>query len=145
MRRDYLLPLPNPDFSGGLRHRAVYSDAVGFSRKLLGMLPDVGDNASPLLASDEAIGFWSEHSDRCGLDSWCAALNFRPSQRNFLGRWGAKGSSDKYVRTALRIIETLQGVAARAARAIHRGGPDYSGEEQTLYGLKVMLREKGIR
>ena len=106
------------------------------------MLPDSGDSTSPFLESDEAIGFWSEHSDRCGLDSWCAALNFGPSQRICLGRWGAKGSSDKYVRTALRIIETLQVVAARAARATHRGGPDYFGEEQTLYGLKVKLKEK---
>ena len=36
--RDYLLPLPRPDLAGGLRRQALYSDAVGFSRTLLGSL-----------------------------------------------------------------------------------------------------------
>ena len=29
--RDYLLPLPNVDFSGPRKARAIYSDAMGFS------------------------------------------------------------------------------------------------------------------
>ena len=94
--------------------------------------------------SESAIGFGSEHSDRCGLDSWCAALNFGACQRNVLGRWGAQGPSDKYVRTAMRIIETLQNVAARAARDMLQHGPDWFGEEQTLYGLKEDMRNRGI-
>ena len=70
--RDYLLPLPNQTFSGPMKRRAVYSDAVAFSRRLLGNLK-VGDSEEFLLC-DEAVTYWSEHSDRCGLDTWCAAL-----------------------------------------------------------------------
>ena len=36
--RDYLLPLPNATFTAHLRLRAVYSDVVGFSTKLVGQL-----------------------------------------------------------------------------------------------------------
>ena len=64
--RDYLLPLPNADFSGPRKARAIYSDAMGFSRQLLPGLEDFDESAlvPPLVAS-----YFTEHSDRGGLDS----------------------------------------------------------------------------
>ena len=105
--RDYLLPLPNATFTAPPRHRAVYNDVVGFSKKLLGQLTTDQCDGEHLLI-DEALTFWSEHSDRCGLDTWCAAIGHGSSHRDFLGKRGAHGSSDKYVRTSFRIVEALQ-------------------------------------
>ena len=92
--RDYFLPLPNNDFSGSIGKRARYSDAVGFSRSLLGMLVD--DEGEKLL-EPESICFWSEHSDRAGLDSWLAAMSVGSDVRRFVGRWAVKNSEDGYV------------------------------------------------
>ena len=36
------MPLPNDDLSGSIGKRARYTDAVGFSKSLLGMLVDDG-------------------------------------------------------------------------------------------------------
>ena len=138
--RDYLLPLPNADFSGARKARAVYSDAMGFSRQLLLGLEDFDQSAlvPPLVA-----GYFTEHSDRGGLDSWCAALQVGKWRRDFLGRWAASGSADKYVRTALRVVESLQCQAAAAARKVWAGGPDLFGEEHLLAELHAFLLEKG--
>jgi hypothetical protein len=69
--RDYLLPLPNENFDGELGRRALYTDAAGFSRQLLRGLQLSGDNQLALLLSESAH-FWTENSDRSGLDTWSA-------------------------------------------------------------------------
>lgn len=141
--RDYLVPLPASDFASALPRRALYSDCVGFSRSLLGSLRSPGLEPNRLLLQ-MAVVYWSEHSDRAGLDSWCAALGHGTSRRNFLGRWAAGGSADKYVRAAFRTVEGLQLAAAEAARLAHRGGPDIFGEEGTLLALEGFLLERGV-
>ena len=88
-----------------------------------------------------AARFWTEHSDRCGLNSWHACLGTDKSERSFLGRWGVKGSTDTYVRTAVRIVERLQCQGALAAIKSHGGGADSLGEEQTLRDLGVYMRK----
>ena len=105
-------PLPTSDLQGVQKPRAVYSDATGFSRALLASLADDEGNA---LLPLEACTFWSEHSDRAGLDGWCAALGLAEPKRGFLGRWAARGFADIYVRTACRVVENLQRLAARFA------------------------------
>ena len=52
--------------------------------------------------------------------------------RSFLGRWAVKGSTDTYVRTAVRVVENLQLLAVRHARCSASFGPDYYGEEHIL-------------
>ena len=141
--RDYLVPLPAADFASALPRRALYSDCVGFSRSLLGSLRLPGPEPQRLLLA-EAVVYWSEHSDRAGLDSWCSTLGHGISRRNFLGRWAAGGSADKYVRAAYRTVEGLQLAAAETARAALRGGPDIFGEEGTLLALESFLLERGV-
>ena len=141
--RDYLVPLPSADFAGALPRRALYSDCVGFSRSLLGSLRLPGQEPQRLLLA-EAVVFWSEHSDRAGLDSWCSALGHGTSRRNFLGRWAAGGSADKYVRAAYRTVEGLQLAAAETARAALRGAADVFGEEGTLMELESFLLGRGV-
>ena len=136
-KRDYFLPLPGEALAGVTKRRALYTDAQGFSLGLMASL--TGPDGLALLPPG-GPEFWSEHSDRSGLDSWCAALGFEKSQRNFLGRWAAKGSSDIYVRTALRITENLQKCAAKHAKEAFQGGPDYFGEEEVLQGFTAHLQ-----
>ena len=69
--RDYLLCLPLPDFSGPCGRRAKYTDAQSFSKALMASLK--APDGSPLL-EQEAIHFWTEHSDRAGVDSWLSAI-----------------------------------------------------------------------
>ena len=126
--RDYLLPLPSPDLTGVTKRRAEYSDCVCFSRQLMGSL--VSEDGG-LLLHPSAVAFWTEHSDRAGIDSWLAALGVTAADRSFLGRWGAKGGADLYARTAYRIVENLQLTAAVHARDLASGGADHFGEEHT--------------
>ena len=139
--RDYLLPLPAEDLQSSRRTQALYSDCAGFSQALLRSLKD---EAGAALLLPEACSFWSEHSDRAGLDSWCAALSIEESERNFLGRWAAKGSAGVYVRTACRVVENLQEISARHAQASLDFGPDFFGEEGLLRDLAAHLRQKGV-
>ena len=110
-------------------------------RSLLGSLRASDGTA---LLSHTACRFWTEHSDRAGLDGWCMALGVSEPERSFLGRWAAKGSTDAYVRTAVRVVENLQLLAARHARASAAGGPDFYGEEHILHELRRFLSEAGL-
>ena len=139
--RDYLLPLPTEDLKAARRTRAVYSDAAGFSRAILASLHHEDGNA---LLLPEACSFWREHSDRAGLDSWAACLRVDEPERAFLGRWGAKGSANVYVRTAARVIENIQRVVSQYARESLDDGPDYFGEEGLFRDLAAHLRAKSV-
>ena len=87
--------------------------------------------------------FFTEHSDRAGLDSWAAALGVGASERAFLGRWRAGGSTDAYVRTALRVVENVQLLAASRAQQSLRAGPDFFGEEELLTRMRKYLAGRG--
>ena len=65
-------------------------------------------------------------------------------KRDFLGRWSAQGTTDKYVRTAFRVVESIQVRVARLGRRSMRGGPDFFGEEQALTQLSEFLFTKGL-
>ena len=103
-------------------------DAAGFSRQLLRGLPLSAENPRPLLLADSAR-YWTEHSDRSVLDTWSASAGATRWKRDFLGRRSEQGSSDKYVRTAWRIIEAIQVKVARLAREFPNSSPDFFGEE----------------
>ena len=91
------------------------------------------------LLEPEVGNFWTEHSDRAGVDSWLAALGVDKDLRGFVGRWAISTSQDLYVRTAMRVVENMQILAARHARASFNGGPDFFGEEHLLLQLEAFL------
>ena len=139
--RDYFLPLPSRDLQGVVRTRAAYSDASAFHKSVLAALVD--DEGLALLLPG-AVAFWQRlHGERAGLSSWCATLGVSEADRGFLGRWAARGSQDVYVRTAIRICENLQNLAARYGRRSLASGPDYYGEEHLLAQLRAHLVETG--
>ena len=140
--RDYLIPLANSDLTAPLRRRAEYSDVAGYQKALLGHLL-MEDGHSWLLPLPDAVAFWTTHSARAGLDSWVAAMGAQESERSFLGRWAKKGSTDSYVRTALRVVENLQVAASTEATKAFQGGADTFGEEEVLASLRSRLVSKG--
>jgi hypothetical protein len=141
--RDYLVPLPDSNLEGTCGLKAQYSDALGLTRELLRRLPQAEDNSKPLL-SETASRFWSEHSDRAGCSGWLASLGVPADQRGFLGRWAVTPTADQYVRVAIRVVENLQNMAAKAARRSLRGGCDFFGEEAVLEDLRRFLLTKGF-
>ena len=92
----------------------------------------------------EAVGFWSEHSDRAGVDGWLATLGVEQSLRAFVGRWSRQGAADLYVRTSLRVTENLQRLSAVHAQDSFQGGADHFGEEHLLDQLRSYLRAQGV-
>ena len=70
-----------------MRRRAVYSDCVGFSRQLMSSLLTQDGEA---LLHQASITFWTEHSDRAGIDSWLAAIGVTAADRSFLGAGARK-------------------------------------------------------
>lgn len=112
--RDYFLPLPTDDWSGAQRIMADYADAAALSKHLLRQLRQPVKTAgqwtlshTPLLAVDAIGSFWSEHSERNWLISMLAAIGVPPEERKYVGRWGVS-SADEYLRTAQRVIFSLQ-------------------------------------
>ena len=139
--RDFLLPLPaDGGFAAASRRRALYSDSAAFSQSLWASLVDA--EGEPLLPHG-AGSFFTEHSDRAGLDSWAASLGVGSSERAFLGRWRASGSTDSYVRTALRVVENVQLLTASRAQESLDYGPDFFGEEELLTGMRKHLVARG--
>ena len=95
--KDYLLPLADESLQGCVERRAEYSDAIYYSRNLLGMLTtreSLRAEAQALLG-ETAVKHWTEHSDRAGLSSWLAGTGVAKSVRSFLGRWAVRGSADQ--------------------------------------------------
>jgi hypothetical protein len=127
--RDFFLPLPDDSLNGVAKRRARYTDSAGFSAALLKTLTN--EEGAALLPGQTG-SYWTEHSDRSGLDGWAAALGVGDSERGFLGRWAAKSSTDSYVRTAIRVVENIQLLTTRYARRSRAGGPDFFGEEHVL-------------
>ena len=86
--RDYFLPIPTADLAGVRLVEARYADGVAMSRCCLGLLK--GSDGAPLLR-EESIGFWSEHSERATLPSWCGCLpQFPASWLDVLGVSGGR-------------------------------------------------------
>lgn len=125
VQRDYMLPLPNSDCGGALKLR--------FTWVLPASVKDPGGQAS---FPPPACTYWTEHSDRAGLDDWCATLGVGDAERGFLGGWAVKTSTDAYARTACRVVENLQRLAASYTRKTLGGAPDDFGEEPTLLGVR---------
>lgn len=73
--RDYLVPKPQPNLMGFRKSMVKYPDALIMGRALLRELPllleaQEGDEARAdgRLIDLEAVGFWSEHSERGSMD-----------------------------------------------------------------------------
>ena len=146
VKRDYLLPLPSPDFQGVRRGPVLYADALNMTRTMLrellvyqlvaGKSPKAIVPAETLLHADAAV-FWSEHSDRAQLISWAACCKVEQSAMDALGRWRA-GCSSEYIRTSRSLVVSAQGTIAKSLWRC-RASADLFGEEALFLSLRSHL------
>ena len=134
IERDYFLPWPTVDFLDTCRKRARYSDSRHLSRSLLSALKtETGED----LLLPEAVSFWTERSDRSGVDGWLATLGVDQSLRSFVGRLSKQGAAD-------RVTENLQKLAAAHAKDSFSGGADHFGEEHMLDQLRAHFLSQDV-
>ena len=79
-----------------------------------------------------------------GCTSWLTAIGVPKPERDFLGRWAVTAMADAYARTAQRVVENLQILAARAAKLVFNGGPDLFGEEEVVEDLRAFLLTRRV-
>jgi hypothetical protein len=122
--RDYLMPM----YPCGLedldeRRPATYDDFVVMTRVVYARLRecffDEGRwvaGRGPLLLP-ELYKLWTEHSERNWIVSMAAASGIPREERQMLGRWAVKESSDEYIRSAQRIVARIQCTLLEKLRA----------------------------
>ena len=138
--RDYFLMLPTPDLNGVVPAEARYADAVAMSRAVLTKLrrPDGG----PLLVDDRLASFWTEHSERATLPSWCGTLaKFPEDWIAVLGRWGSSTGSG-HVRTHRKRVSEMQVTVVEIIRE-GRAWKQFA-EEDLLQGLLEYMSSLGM-
>ena len=146
-KRDYFLALPTSDLMGVRRAEAGYSDALSMSRALLlecevSRVADSGDLRGPLVLDSHVLSYWTEHSERSNMPSWCASLGYTSEWTDLLGRWGSSGS-DCYVRTHQSRVEKMQ---AEVASVVQAGSDltDRFHEDEAAALLAKHLESKGV-
>eukprot|EP00435_Cladocopium_sp_Y103_P024747 s3417_g6.t1 len=96
------------------RRPASYEDFVVMSRLVYSSLKECffehgrwisGRNA---LLLPELVRYWTEHTERNWVISVAAASGIGREERQMLGRWAVKESSDEYIRSAQRIVGMVQ-------------------------------------
>eukprot|EP00435_Cladocopium_sp_Y103_P037583 s1418_g10.t1 len=122
--RDYLVPsYPESLEDLDRRRPASYDDFVLMTRLVYSRLKDCQFDGtkwvtgrSPLLLFD-LYRMWTEHSERNWLISMAASTQIHREERQALGRWAVKESSDEYIRAAQRIVARVQGEVLARLRA----------------------------
>jgi len=122
--RDYLMPM----YPCGLedldeKRPATYDDFVVMTRVVYARLRecffDEGRwvaGRGPLLLP-ELYKLWTEHSERNWIVSMAVASGIPREERQMLGRWAVKESSDEYIRSAQRIVARIQCTLLEKLRA----------------------------
>ena len=120
--RDYLLPRPATTRRGQTPYELRYSEGVVCSAAVLRELrPMAGEGTGDPLLPLGALGFWTEHSARCTLPCWAAAVGFERAWTDHLA-WRAE-VSEIYVRTMhLKVAQLQRTVAERIRSGLQ--GPD---------------------
>eukprot|EP00435_Cladocopium_sp_Y103_P059148 s1782_g21.t1 len=145
--RDYLVPT-YPESMEDLERRrpASYEDFVLTTRLVYSRLKEAQFDGSrwiggrsPLVLPD-LYRLWTEHSERNWLITMAASTGIHREERQALGRWAVKESSDEYIRAAQRIVSKIQAevlVRLRNDRdwELRHAGLD-SVEEGILKGIK---------
>ena len=112
--RDFFLVLPGHTLNDIRISEATYADSVAMTRALFARLPDASGE-SPLLDAS-LVNFWTEHSARATLPSWCACFHQFPSSwLDLLGRWGT-GRSATYIRTQQQRVKKMQDTVSSTVR-----------------------------
>ena len=92
-----------------------------------------------LVSEEEALGFWSEHSERVTMSSWAAALGIK---QEVIKRWGRWRPSE-YVKTTKVLVSQAQ---RNVAEVLKETGmiKDLLGEDEVMEALKKRLKERSV-
>eukprot|EP00435_Cladocopium_sp_Y103_P013651 s235_g3.t1 len=132
--RDYLVPMYPESLEDLERRRpASYEDFALMTRLVYSRLKDaqfdgnrwVGGR-SPLLLP-ELYRLWTEHSERNWLVTIAASTGIHREERQALGRWAVRESSDEYIRAAQRIVSRVQAEVLARLRADREWDLRHSG------------------
>ena len=93
----------------------------------------------PLFITPEAVGLWTEHSDRSVLKTM---MGGNEEYTNRLGRWRAE-ASDEFLRANRRLVESAPGGFATRMRSAP-GLPDVADEEVVLCAMQRRLGEHAV-
>ena len=164
--RDYLVPKPQPNLMGFRKSMVKYPDALIMGRALLRELPlllearDGGHvRADGRLIDLEAVGFWSEHSERGSMDTWMELAKVPKEIRCMLGRW-ATSNEEGYLRhleasvcgAQVKVAEMLRSpptaelaahedeVVKKLSRYLEGRGMDQSRIDRQVFRLQSSLR-----
>ena len=151
--RSFFLPLPSKDLQTFSTKEPTYIQNCTTARKLVeearhveceGDLEGFGNVYKPgkdSITLPGAQGFWSGHSDRGTLPTWCSALGISTDRVNKLGRWRPE-DSEEYCRVAKGIILATQ--AEVAARLRSAGNGDICHEAEVLKDLRTFCIDRGL-
>ena len=114
-KRDFLVPRPTRNLQGCRPVLASYNDLATASRMLLSLLRAPayyeGDwflTDELLLGENEVLRVFTEHSERSCMSTLAAWAVIDRERRDYLGRWHIVESADVYVRSAWRVVSSLQ-------------------------------------
>ena len=148
--RDYFLPGPNKDWSGGARKFLNLQNLNSYMRYVLSVVKKPlrgGRNAMSWMESGEPFisgeitNFWSGHSGRHWLPTHAANVGIPKEQRDYLGRWQAGAQeSNAYVLSAKQIVTSIQRDVNRAICEGHVG----LTEGELIEELKRYGEERGV-
>ena len=148
--RDYFLPSPNKDWSGGARKFLSLQNLNSYMRYVLSIVKKPlrgGRNvkswmeSGETLTSGELTNFWSGHSGRHWLPTHAANIGIPKEQRDYLGRWQAGAQeSNAYVLSAKQIVTSIQRDVNKAICEGHVG----LTEGELIEELKNYGQERGV-
>ena len=114
-KRDFLVPRPTRNLCACRPVLASYNDLATASRLLLTTLkmPAFRGDAwslseEPLFSNDELLRVFTEHSERGCMATLAAWAGIDRERRDYLGRWHIVESADVYVRSAWKVVTSLQ-------------------------------------
>ena len=148
--RDYLMPLPSPEWDGLVEVMADSSDILAIERTMIEMLKapvftrtarGVTWTSSPRPLLPKGMGdSWSTHSARKVLPSLAGALQaIPPWEVDQLGRWDRGGAADYTQAQA----ESVQRVQELVSGSLPELGTWY-GEDELMADLRKFMLARGI-
>jgi hypothetical protein len=137
--RDYFLLLPAEGLDWVVHAEVRYTGAVAMSRAVLVRLKTPA--GEPLLSDPRLAAFWSEHSERATLPTWCGSIpRFPEDWIAGLGRWGtARGEA--YLRTRKRRIAEMQAAAVEVTTGSNSG--EQIAEGLVLADIRIFMEGLG--
>ena len=114
-KRDFLVPRPTRNLQGCRPVLPSYNDLATASRMVLSLLRAPAYYEGDWFLTDElllgesgVLRVFTEHSERSCMSTLAAWAGIDRERRDYLGRWHIVESADVYVRSAWRVVSSLQ-------------------------------------